>query len=362
MSLSIRAITSTLAILFVCNFASSAAATNEQSENIHMMTAKEQKEVLKKLKKQINEQYIDKTVAQKLSSDLEKLSQNKILANPVDAIEFAESITLELQSTSGDKHLRLEYSPQSEALATAQKSDNEISTDFASEQEKAMWDSHNMGFDKMERLPFNIGYLKISAFAPMKHAEPMIAAAFTLLNRSNALILDLRGNFGGYEYTSGLLASYLLDKKTHLINMHWRNNNRIEQRWSQAKVNGPRYAIDKPVYILVDENTFSAGEVFSHVMKHLKRAKIVGAQTAGASNAGEDYLIDKNFSAFIPNRRMTNAVTGKGFEGVGVKPDIKTTSELALNLAQVDYLETLYEITEHPALKKRIKARVELLK
>ena len=172
-----------------------------------------------------------------------------------------------------------------------------------------MWRAHNFGIEKVERLRFNIGYFKLSAFGPVTEVGPLLASAMNLLNNMDSLIIDLRGNFGGNEQTVQLLASYLLNKRTHLLNMYKRVGDSTEQRWSSDYVAGKRFTQEKDVYILIDRDSFSAAEDFSYTMKNLKRATLIGENTGGAAHSGDSVRLNNHFSLFLPTGRAISPIT-----------------------------------------------------
>ena len=357
--MNLRSIKNTIAAVFTTlSMVSLSAFSNEATEAVGAkLTSQVKQEVIKELRQSIETHYVDEDKAMQIAAHLNTIS--KSLPSDTDTAEqFTAYLTKALQDVSDDKHLRVEFSTTPLSIKLAE----DVVTTFEDEAEKAMWKSNNLGFDKLERLPFNIGYMKLFAFPPKDEAAPMLASAFTFLNNSQGLIIDLRGNFGGYEYTNLLFASYFLEESTHLLDMHWRKNNKREERWSSAEVAGPKYAQDKKVYILVDNETFSAAEAFSYTMKHLGRAVIVGEQTAGAGNAGEDVQLTSHFKAFIPMRKAISPLTQDSFEGKGVAPDIQTTSEGALAAAQLDYLTSLSIKTQNKRKIERIKQHMARLK
>lgn len=344
----------TIAIFVTLAIVSHGAASSDIDSNNNLeLTSHAKTEIIGELSHSLKTHYVDEKKATQLVKHLSKLSKN-LPSNTDTPEQFSGYLTKVLQEVSNDKHLRVEFSAKPLSIEVAE----DVVTTFESEDEKLMWKSNNLGFDKLERLPFNIGYMKLFAFPPKDEAAPMLASAFTFLNNSQSLIIDLRGNFGGYEYTNLLFASYFLAERTHLLDMHWRKDNRREERWSSEKVTGPKYSQDKKVYILVDNETFSAAEAFSYTMKHLGRAVIVGERTAGAGNAGEDVQLSSHFKAFIPMRKVISPLTMDSFEGKGVIPDIETTSDGALAAAQLDYLVSLSTQTQDKRKAKRIKQHI----
>jgi C-terminal processing protease CtpA/Prc len=88
----------------------------------------------------------------------------------------------------------------------------------------------------------------------------------------------------------------------------------------------PRY-VDKPVYILINQYTFSGGEQFAYDLKALHRATLIGQTTGGGANPGGDVWLNDHFSVFIPRGTAVNPYTGTNWEGTGVVPDIALDPE-----------------------------------
>jgi hypothetical protein len=65
------------------------------------------------------------------------------------------------------------------------------------EQQRVQLARINFGFEKLERLPGNIGYLDRRAFTPAALTGETAAAAMNFLSNSEAVIIDLRKNGGG---------------------------------------------------------------------------------------------------------------------------------------------------------------------
>ena len=137
----------------------------------------------------------------------------------------------------------------------------------------------NFGFEKVERLSGNIGYLDFRNFEDPKLASETAAAAMTFLANTDALIIDLRQNGGGEPEMVAFVASYLFDKKTHLNDIYDRPANRTEEFWTKETVPGKKFGGEKPVFVLTSHYTFSGAEEFSYNLKNLKRATIIGETT-----------------------------------------------------------------------------------
>jgi C-terminal processing protease CtpA/Prc len=150
------------------------------------------------------------------------------------------------------------------------------------------------------------------------------------LNNVDSIIFDLRDNQGGYPEMVSLIASYLFD---HPVDWYNPRNDSGQPSRTQSPVAGSRLA-DKPVYVLTSGRTISGAEQFSYDLKMLKRATLVGETTAGHAHIGAFYRLDDHFGMGIPERRSINPYGKADWEGIGVEPAVKVTSEAALETAK----------------------------
>ena len=145
----------------------------------------------------------------------------------------------------------------------------------------------NDGFQRVERLDGNVGYIEVRGFSGSPDAGPTAVAAMNFVAGTDALLFDLRANGGGSPAMIGLVSSYLFDDVVHLNDFYIREHNEHRQFWTLPHVQGQRYGNAKPVYILTSNRTFSAAEEFTYNLKHLKRAIVVGETTGGGAHPGE---------------------------------------------------------------------------
>ncbi len=334
--------------------ATPAMAKNMTSpQNALMIDESSRQQIITTLINKLEQGYVFPEKAVQIGKMLRRNQQQNFYKNNTSMDEFAATLTTQLQQETGDKHLRIEVSEEVISVT-----DNATEESARKAHELEMWRAHNFGIEKIERLRFNIGYFKLTAFAPVKEVGPLLASAMNLLNNMDSLIIDLRGNFGGSEQTVQLLASYFLDQRTHLLNMYKREGNRTEQSWSSDYVEGSRFGQEKDLYLLIDKNSFSAAEDFSYTMKNLRRAILVGENTGGAANSGDMVRLNDNFSLFLPTGRGISPITLTNWEGKGVDPDVRVPAEEALNKAQKLILEKLIVSEKDSHRVKRIKARI----
>lgn len=319
-----------------------------------LMTAASRQQLIDNLIKKVNSSYVFPDMAEKIDASLREQQKRGVYDSITSAQKLSEVLTQELQATTKDRHLRVMYS---EEVIPESKPDTEPSPDDLA-RHLAMMRSSNFGVEKVEHLPFNIGYLELNGFAPAQDAADTLAAAMTVLAHTDALIIDLRNNGGGDAATVALLASYLLDKRTRLNDFYYREDNRIEQRWSSDVIPGLRYGQKKDVYILTSKDTFSAAEDFTYALKNLKRVTVVGETTGGGANPGDDIRLLPNFAVFVPLGRSISPITKSNWEGVGVTPDVSVCAEDAMRTAQLAILKRMAESAKNTSTLGRLKDRI----
>lgn len=316
--------------------------------------ASTRQQVIDQLLRQVSSSYVFPDLAKKVDASIRAQRRRGFYDRIVSAQQLSDVLTTQLQTITGDRHLRIMYSekPLHAAGAPTAPSAQEVAARLAEMR------SENFGIKKVEQLPFNIGYLELTGFAPARDAAATLSAAMTVLAHTDALIIDLRQNLGGDAATVVLLASYLLDHRTRLNDFYYREDNRIEQRWSQDAIPGVRYGQKKDVYVLTSKETFSAAEDFAYTLKHLKRVTVVGETTGGGANPGDDRRLTPHFAVFVPLGRSISPVTQTNWEGTGVKPDVSVCADEALETAQVAILEKMAVSEKGEERLHRMKNRI----
>ena len=252
---------------------------------------------------------------------------------------FADSLTSHLQAVSQDRHLRVRYS--AEPLPMLSDHDGPDSAQRA--QQRAFGRQVNFGFERVERLDGNVGYLELRSFGfDTADVSNVAAAAFTFLGNTDALIIDVRRNGGGSPFMVAQVSSYLFGPDSvHLNSLYWRPANRTDDFYTHRDVAGTRFGPDKPIYVLTSRRTFSGAEEFAYNLQALKRATIVGDTTGGGAHPGGMQRVADHFGVWVPTGRAINPITKTNWERVGVRPDVPVTSDQALKAAHLAALRTL---------------------
>lgn len=128
------------------------------------------------------------------------------------------------------------------------------------------------------------GYIKISKFASNTDADFRAALSKLNLLGMQKLVLDIRGNGGGYLNTATSLADEFLTKKQLIVytkGVH-------EPRTDYFATDSGRFQQGK-LSVLIDEYSASASEILAGALQDLDRAVIVGRRSFGKGLVQEQF-------------------------------------------------------------------------
>jgi len=166
------------------------------------------------------------------------------------------------------------------------------------------------------RLKDGTGYIRFNSFVPGmgKRVERAVAG----LRGAPAIILDLRGNAGGFDQVMTVVAGSFVPKGTVIST----SNTRKGITHYKAEAEKSPYA--GALLILIDELTVSAAEELAAGLQEMGRALLVGETTAGLDLDTEIKTLPTGGLFWYPSG---DGRTPKGvlIEGRGVTPDIRVT-------------------------------------
>jgi len=152
------------------------------------------------------------------------------------------------------------------------------------------------------------------------------------------LVLDLRGNGGGYVVALERLAGYFVDKDTKIADLKGRK----EMKPQMAKTKGNDVFKGKLI-VLIDANSGSAAEIFARFVQIEQRGVVLGDQSAGAVMQSRGVGLEKSTgetTSIFYGMNLTNAdvitTDGKSLEHIGVTPNVVTLLSGADLAAQSD--------------------------
>ena len=143
------------------------------------------------------------------------------------------------------------------------------------------------------------------------------------LKGQNKLIIDLRGNGGGYVKTLEAIVGHLFDTDIKIADIKGR---KIDDKISSKSVG--EHIFKGKIVVLIDSRSGSASEIFSRLMQIEERGTVLGDVSAGAVMQSMFHTSQMGVNSIILyGANITNAdviiTDGKSLEHVGVIPDEK---------------------------------------
>lgn len=182
-------------------------------------------------------------------------------------------------------------------------------------------DTINIPSVESKTLDGNLGYIKVSRFS--EDTAPLAVNAAEDFKKAGVkgVILDLRGNPGGYLESAVSVSSLWLKNKTVLSER--RDGVTIKTHVSR----GNATLLGVPTVVLIDEGSASASEITAGALRDNKAATIIGVKSFGKGSVQEPQeLSDGSLLKVTVARWFTP--NGKSIDKEGISPDQKVDRSL----------------------------------
>lgn len=159
----------------------------------------------------------------------------------------------------------------------------------------------------------NVGYLSVSIFGQKTYSQ--FKDALTKLEKQDmdSLIIDLRGNTGGYLSTVTNMLEEFIDKGNIIYQIQ--SSSGVKQ-YKTVKASEKKYKI----VVLIDGGSASASEIMSAAMKEVYGATLVGQTTYGKGTVQTTKnLSNGSMIKYTIEKWLTPS--GKNIDKEGIKPD-----------------------------------------
>ena len=120
------------------------------------------------------------------------------------------------------------------------------------------------------------GYIRVKNFGEQTYAEMLVALAKLSVENMENLIVDLRGNRGGYMHIAIQMVNEFLPKNRLIVYTEGRKSAREDFR-SDGRGSFQRL----PLVVLLDEGSASASEIFAGAIQDNDRGTVVGRRSFG---------------------------------------------------------------------------------
>lgn len=164
----------------------------------------------------------------------------------------------------------------------------------------------------------SVGYIRLAGFSS-NSAEQFHAALERFVSAGvKKLVLDLRGNPGGYTTAARDIASELIGSGP----IFWQEDARGNQIATEAKPGG--LATDPAIRViaLVNRGTASAGEILAGALQDTGRAILVGERTFGKGTVQQWSLLSDDAGGFRLTVAKWLTPKKRWIHGTGLTPDV----------------------------------------
>lgn len=165
-----------------------------------------------------------------------------------------------------------------------------------------------------------IGYVQFGGFDVNTAVEVHKALKQLMAAHITGLIIDLRGNGGGYVDTAHDIASEFLRKGSAI---YWERSNLGNGTFSDTatRVSTPGVVQRTPIVVLTDGDTASASEILTEALRENGRAISIGTTSYGKGSVQEDLNLPDHSGLRI-TIRLWLTPHKHSVQQVGITPDI----------------------------------------
>jgi len=167
----------------------------------------------------------------------------------------------------------------------------------------------------VEKNDKKVGYLSLSSFSSKSYNEFKDGLEKLEEEKIDSLVIDLRGNSGGYLEMAKDIASLLLEKDKVIYSLQNKKETTVEKDTTDEHRS-------YPIIVLVDGKSASASEVLAGALKDSYGAVLVGETTFGKGKV--QTLMQRNDSLIKYTSAKWLRPNGECVDGEGITPDYET--------------------------------------
>lgn len=161
----------------------------------------------------------------------------------------------------------------------------------------------------------NIGYVKVNSFGEETGRELRAQLRTLLAQNPTGLVLDLRGNPGGYLQTAIDVVSQFIPDGVVMVERFGDGRERT------FEVQGGGLATQIPLVVLIDKGSASASEIVAGAVKDRGRGTLVGETSFGKGSVQQSHTLSDGGAVRITIARWLTP-NGTWIHEQGIEPDI----------------------------------------
>ena len=206
-------------------------------------------------------------------------------------------------------------------------------------------DTVSVGTISAEMLGGEIAYIKISNFQHNSVGDFANALVDVKKNNAKAMIIDLRGNPGGYADSVIKMTDMLLPEGT----IAYLEDNKGQREYFESDKN----CLDIPMAVLINESTASAAELMTGSLQAYGKATVVGMKSYGKAVAQAPFMLTPETAIYLTTARYYTP-KGECIDKKGITPDIEVDlpEELKAKASTLSYEEDVQLQTAIGAVQK----------
>ena len=239
----------------------------------------------------------------------------------VEGKEISE-ITSKIKSTKGDINLTIVRENQRMDIKVEVKEINKPAVAYSIDEKNGK----------------KIGYIFLQTFSSTLGEQVKTALLKLESQGMDRLIIDLRGNGGGYLTAAEETANLFLEKGKTVYSLETKDEIKPYNDPTDEKKN-------YKVIVLVNKGTASAAEILTGALKDSYGATIIGEVTYGKGKVQQTKTLSDGTMVKYTTARWLRP-NGECVDGVGIKPDIEVALEIneAEQTIKDTQLEKAYEV------------------
>ncbi|WP_460425723.1 S41 family peptidase [Azotobacter armeniacus] len=232
-----------------------------------------------------------------------------------------------LKANNADFHPYRSFNPEGHDVRLLVQRNEEVMTIVVS----AVRENPNQSFERAisnsirtyEKDGRRVGYVRLWSGTHKDILKTFHDGVTERLGKADAIVLDLRGGFGGawYDY----LDLFFANRKDY-FSFSIINRKETLQHKAEPQIN--KWHFDGPMVVLVNEGTRSGKEALAYQFKKTGRALLLGTTTQGAFSLGEAIFNDRDKPYFLYLSSGELRLDGNKVEGVGISPDVRVEYDL----------------------------------
>lgn len=165
----------------------------------------------------------------------------------------------------------------------------------------------------------SLGYVRISTFAEPTAQQVLEQLDAVLEGGARGIVLDVRGNPGGYLSSAVDVTSVFLRDGVVLYQQRGPADGGERKTY---RANGSARAPDVPLVVLVDGGSASASEIVAAALRDNQRAVLVGQKTFGKGTIQEQHVLSDASQLRVTVAQWLTP-TGRAIKGQGLLPDVE---------------------------------------